>query len=438
VIEQERVTALPRTQLALFTTGCAARVSPLMDAFGTVHERRTYHACIEALWAADGQVDADTIAALDREIRALVYPACPSDAGNLFWLVDTALAVDPKYTINAAWDQWERIDHRNGSAEWVAREDAAQEESLAILAQYPPAEARERIRRLSHAGAALDAATRAAGGSPAEVVPIPPLTPRRRHTSCTHPRVDTKPDTIDTKPVPVPIAAVRAGDVLFVSRRFTEHQVDSVRHSEVCVTGGPYLPWNAFPMEPEQDPWSPYTLDPVGGTLSAGDTCRLGVPPTHVYALRAGIVRPRRTPNTSIATMNLLPAGRPAAGGFAEESATLDERDTLLRLDLHHRPYAFLNPGETVVDAEGRELTFAPPFLLVDESGEMRVPSWPLGSSDHGRHDDIAAVTSLGCHDEVLDQWEAAIGVVLPPDEDHRLWFEPPTQEEYRAGTLLR
>jgi hypothetical protein len=477
-------------QARLFGAACANRLAGLIDAFGTAAERRAFHAGLDAVWSGRGDPPPETVAALLRRVSALVDPENPSLGAEFLIVVGYALRADAGRAADQASERWEYVgEHLEG--DWARREARYQRRDLAVLAgqgpepnlgrsgseraeagpapavtgssetgttqpvRFGPGPTRPRdpsravellhrpFRDADELTAALPLLAEAWGEQLNPVAPLPPEpSPRVRHATCVHPppaapnpkaavpdaaldaaligAVLVAPgDTCPIGPAGVPVPPFRPGDVLTVSAEFMPHVVVGVSEYEVVVqplAGGRRV---AFARGGGGSTWNPYVLRPGPDKLWVGDRCQVGIATITGYVLR-----------TQAAALHLLPFGRTASGGLADETVPLDPYAPLagVELVLQHRPYPFLVPGDVVEDAAGVLLIFQPPFLFTRPSGEGGiVPRWPLILRERqwtptGIPQPVIA-TRHGCHDDLLDGWELQSGAELPADREHESWF---------------
>jgi hypothetical protein len=83
-----------------------------------------------------------------------------------------------------------------------------------------------------------------------------------------------------------------------------------------------------------------------------------------------------------------------------------------LNLELVFRPYAFLEPGDDVADADGRAWRFDGPWTWTAYDGSDGVPAWPLTMlAGDARPAAVAAATAAGSHETEVAHWWRAAGV---------------------------
>ncbi|WP_151774753.1 hypothetical protein [Streptomyces abyssomicinicus] len=229
----------------------------------------------------------------------------------------------------------------------------------------------------------------------------------------------------------------RPGDVLSIAVPFTECRVErGLTFHEVHLAwpwwrpdpGCEFIHWNGVVglgadhsgTAPE---WGMFRTDPAPEHLRAGDLCRVGVPPTVVHVTAVEVYDPPRETGylpRERACVSLLPRGRsyreyPDHTHLNGEGHGIDPDDGIpYAIDLIHRPYAFLEPGDEVADAAGRAWRFDGPWdwHAFDPEEAGRVPAWPLELLTRDglpRTEQAAAevgrATADGSHRGVLHRW---------------------------------
>ncbi|MEV8320542.1 hypothetical protein AB0Q95_40980 [Streptomyces sp. NPDC059900] len=232
----------------------------------------------------------------------------------------------------------------------------------------------------------------------------------------------------------------RVGDVLSVACPFTPARVErGLTWGHVSVrwpwwgidAGSDFYHWNGIVAlgvdsgghtPPEVDA-ELFRTDPPAEHLQAGDTCRVGVPPTVVHVttvdhheppLETGwLPRPRLT-------VAVLRRGRsyrdyPSESHLSGAGYTLHPGDGIpYTIELLMRPYMFLSPGDEAADAAGRAWRFNGPWdwTAFDGAGPGTVPQWPLillTRSDvpcsPEDAETVAAATATGSHEETVRHW---------------------------------
>ncbi|MEC3954537.1 hypothetical protein VMT65_15965 [Nocardia sp. CDC153] len=236
-------------------------------------------------------------------------------------------------------------------------------------------------------------------------------------------------------------AEYRVGDILEVSCPFTPTRVTALTDDRVFVE----WPWWTADPDTTGDPWNGevalaadpgapgrhgelFRIRPTPADLTPESECRIGIPPTVVRVLEVQhydpprqtgrLPRPRRE-------ITCLPVERTPD---SPETATFDPDDGIPRkLELRFRPYAFLEPGDQLADAEARTWRFESAWDWHPLDGRPGdTPTWPLMLlTRHGSGDDDAAAvdvveaTSIGSHEDELAQWATLAGVedTAPPED---------------------
>lgn len=223
---------------------------------------------------------------------------------------------------------------------------------------------------------------------------------------------------------------------------FTEARVDELTNDEVVVEwpwwtadpdsdGSPWDGLRALPAGPETPGWDReiFRIRPRPADLDAGATCHVGIPPTvlHVLEVRhfdpprqtGWLPRPRRA-------ITYRRVGQPFEPAAAEPGDSFDPDDGIpRRIELRFRPYAFLEPGDEVADAQARVWRFDTAWDLHPFDGRAGdPPAWPLMLlTRHGDGDDDAAAvdvveaTQTGSHHEELARWAELAGLEEPETE---------------------
>ncbi len=226
---------------------------------------------------------------------------------------------------------------------------------------------------------------------------------------------------------------------------FTETRVNELTNDEVVVewpwwtadpdSGG--VPWNglrALPAGPGVPGWDRevFRIRPRAADLDVGANCHVGIPPTalHVIEIRhfdppqetGWLPRPHRT-------IECRRVGQQFEPGATD---SFDPDDGIpRRIELRFRPYAFLEPGDEVADAQARVWRFETAWDLRPFDGRAgAAPAWPLMLlTRHGDGDDDAAAvdvveaTQTGSHHEELARWAELAG--LEEDEPAEPEIEP-------------
>ena len=291
-----------------------------------------------------------------------------------------------------------------------------------------------------------------AAGRAARLLPFAPVlwpVPRARHEGCAgEPAVSGSAGEVLVRAGDGQFpggSAVRAGDVVRVGCAFAETTVLAENEANIVIG----WPWcdpsdrfhrRGFARDPSSRTESPFEVEPDAQGLHTGDGCRIGITHTDVYATRVTATIPRNA-TTDHLILGYQPLGESPIGGFAEDLRSLDPYEDPVEVSLIHRAYAFMRPGDQVLDATGTVLWFHPPvvFLAVyaaeslDDAREWpsaSAPVWPLvlrerdgTTANAAAAEEVRAATTTGCHDGELERWEAAAGVTLPPEWDLVPWF---------------
>ncbi|MFE2102197.1 hypothetical protein [Streptomyces sp. NPDC059468] len=232
----------------------------------------------------------------------------------------------------------------------------------------------------------------------------------------------------------------RVGDVLSVACPFTPARVErgvtwdyvSVRWPWWCIdTDSDFIHWNGIValgvdeggrVAPEVES-ELFRTDPPPEHLKAGDTCRVGVPPTvvhvtavdhHAPPLETGwLPRPRLT--VTVLRRGLSYREFPDDSHLNGSGYMLHPGDGIpFSFELLMRPYAFLRPGDEVADAEGRAWRFDGPWdwTAFDGAGAGPGPEWPLvlltragAPCSVADAETVAAGTATGSHQGTVRDW---------------------------------
>ncbi|MET8753968.1 hypothetical protein ABZW32_28295 [Streptomyces sp. NPDC004667] len=237
------------------------------------------------------------------------------------------------------------------------------------------------------------------------------------------------------------VGELRVGDVLSVACPFTPARVErGVTWDHVSVrwpwweidTGSEFLHWNgivALGVEgngrtsPEVET-ELFRTEAPPGQLRAGDTCRVGVPPTvvHVTAVDHHAPPPPETgwlPRPRL-TVSVLRRGL-SYREFPEESHLdgtgypIHPGDGIpFTFELLMRPYAWLRAGDEVADAAGRAWRFDGPWdwAAFDGGPADAGPRWPLVLLTRGGTpcsvedaEAVATGTASGSHRMAVRDW---------------------------------
>ncbi|MEE6262747.1 hypothetical protein [Plantactinospora sonchi] len=218
--------------------------------------------------------------------------------------------------------------------------------------------------------------------------------------------------------------AYRVGDVLRISCPFAPTVVTHVDETDVVVRwpwweidpDAEGVRWNGEAALCHADPDALYTTDPPAGRLAPGDACRVGIPARIIHVIEVHEYDPPQEtgwlPRPSLVLI-VLPAGE-APDPAAEFQGTGIEPDAGVPFTLEpvFRPYAFLEAGDDVADADGRAWRFDGPWAWVAYDGAGGVPAWPLtlltGRADPAA---VAAATAAGSHEAEVARWRRAAGL---------------------------
>ncbi|MFH8491835.1 hypothetical protein [Streptomyces longisporoflavus] len=166
-----------------------------------------------------------------------------------------------------------------------------------------------------------------------------------------------------------------------------------------------------------------FRTDPSPEELTAGDTCRVGVPPTvvHVTAVdhhdppaeTGWLPRPRLT--VTVLRRGLSYREFPDDSHLNGTGYPLHPGDGIpFTVERLMRPYEFLRPGDELADSAGRAWQFngSWDWHAFDGSGPCAVPAWPLilltragVPCDPGDAETVAAATETGSHQETVRRW---------------------------------
>ena len=105
-----------------------------------------------------------------------------------------------------------------------------------------------------------------------------------------------------------------------------------------------------------------YGTEPAARHLAPGDACRVGIPPRIIHVIEVHKDDPPQEtgwlPRPSLSLL-VLRAGEPPDPRAEFQGTSVEPDDGIpLTLELVFRPYAFLEPGDDVVDADGRAWRF--------------------------------------------------------------------------------
>jgi hypothetical protein len=422
-------------QAGLRAAGCLQRLAPYLRARGRPREVALFDAGLEALWSGLGTlhaVDAHRFAAVgamlvDRRegeheawilahlvmaAEAFVQPA-PSRSNVTRTRVENLI----DFVAESAIEFWESNTPGDVRGEgWGQREARAQRETLAA-ASHAPAQAAAQVRaasvRLGEEWAAESAVRDVRGDAGWSLAELPPEVIQRG---------------LD----------FRVGDVVELSCPWTRTVTRSANNYHAFVR----WPWAvldprsrfrpdgefAFPIDDASEPWWPYQLRPPAAELRKGDPCDVGIPRGRFYVVGSMRYDPPRDdgflPRLS-ASFAVLPSG----SGYTGAADVWLGRHEPLEVTLLHRPYATLDSGDVVVDAEGRWLRFHVPFVF-EANGIRTQPVWPLTLLSGDAPEDpvavaaVQAATAEGSHLGEIERWRQWSGVPYPATVAEELFDE--------------
>ncbi|MEV4515614.1 hypothetical protein AB0K00_42480 [Dactylosporangium sp. NPDC049525] len=440
-MQKDWTNGLESWQSRVFAAGCAQRVTPLVEAFGTDTERWAWREALAAVW--DGTAFDSRV--LYRSWRARM--GAPSVLNNAQELMSNALVtLNPNPAIAAAgaadtgWDGDDLVAalaEQYGATTLVDAERAAQARTLELVRRLPLDEAAAAVRTVS-----LDLGPILAGIDLPRSGPLGPRPkPRIRHAS--HAPGDAVPvapqqptllvaaDAPAFEPGPDGRAPFRSGDILRLDCAPAGTVVVQEDEDRLSVEH-PWQPGMLWYLPRRTnttrsgDNWTPVRIEPDPETLGVGDACQVGIA-ADVYLVEAYTFTPRRA-TRPVGWMAAWPVGVRPLGGYGRYDEPLDPYELPVEVVLVHRAYAYLMPGERVVDADGAELDFHPPLLFLRPDADVldstrwpvaQVPRWPLRRPDGS----VVGETVSGCHDDEVDAWESAAGVGLPAEYELVPWF---------------
>lgn len=225
----------------------------------------------------------------------------------------------------------------------------------------------------------------------------------------------------------------RVGDVLTVSCAFTEAEVALISDYVSLVwpwwrqdPDVDWMVWNGqVALSVDPDSWD-YPLEiwrfqPSPEDLREGSRCLVGIPATTVHVigvkhfdppLETGLL-PR--PRTELA---LLRAGYSEDPIAEEQGFPLNPDDEIpYEIELSYRPYAFLEAGDELADADRRAWRFDDPWHWEPFDGGLGAgPRWPLtlltreGSENPSAAASVAAATATGSFEDDIARWREVTG----------------------------
>ncbi|MFE9657268.1 hypothetical protein [Micromonospora sp. NPDC006431] len=214
----------------------------------------------------------------------------------------------------------------------------------------------------------------------------------------------------------------RVGDVLRISCPFTPTVVASVDEAYVSVRwpwweidpDAEGVCWNGEVALGHADPDELYVIDPPAAHLAPGEACRVGIPARIIHIIEVHEYSPPQEtgwlPRPSLSLVVLRAGEAPDAA--SEFQGTSIEPGGGVTLELVFRPYAFLEIGDDVADADGRAWHFDGPWTCAAYDGAAGVPVWPLtllaGQADP---EAVTAATATGSHEAEVSRWRRAAGL---------------------------
>ena len=236
-----------------------------------------------------------------------------------------------------------------------------------------------------------------------------------------------------------PTPPFRAGDVLRVSCRFAEAEVDEATPQSVEVR----WPWAR--VDPASryrwnggvgfyfDEWhlTLFRVEPDPTMLRPGDRCQVGIPPTLAHVLQVHCWYPDRDtgslPHESVGLTLLPPGVTHGLGNLDEASYCNPYGAEPVRVELLLRPYRFLEDLDVVADREGRRWEFCRPYWWVeldrDDAREgpperLAAPAWPLTllrrragvAPTPAQAEAVVRATATGSHGQEVGCWSRLTG----------------------------
>lgn len=230
----------------------------------------------------------------------------------------------------------------------------------------------------------------------------------------------------------------RAGDVLVVSSVFAEAEVAQVSPPHVMLKWPwwrkdpdiDWIQWNgqvAITTDPSHFDYANeiFRTEPAAARLRGGATCQVGIPPTTVHVIRVEHFDPPQEtgwlprPRTELV---LLRAGQSEDAALEEQGFGINPDDEIpYDLRLLFRPYAFLESGDEVADANHRAWRFDGPWHWRPFDGDhSSEPLWPLtlltrdGEPNPDAAEQVATLTSTGSHRDDQARWRQLAKAVPP------------------------
>ncbi|MFC1434181.1 hypothetical protein ACEZDB_26380 [Streptacidiphilus sp. N1-3] len=231
----------------------------------------------------------------------------------------------------------------------------------------------------------------------------------------------------DDQPAPMD---VRAGDVLSVRCEPVDARVsnDSPHYVFVRWPWGDIdresrYRWNgdrAFPRRPDhyERDMDLFCLEPDAADLAVGDVCQVGIPAATVHVLSVEQFDPPQDsgwlprPTWSLSVMR---HGQTFDPDLEDQGCLMyPGGHEPMELELLFRPYAFLEIGDEVVDAEGEAWRFEHPWSWHCSSGRSGTPTWPLTllarASEPVKGNVVVAETLSGSHKAEEARWRDLAG----------------------------
>ncbi|MFJ3902917.1 hypothetical protein [Streptomyces sp. NPDC090025] len=190
--------------------------------------------------------------------------------------------------------------------------------------------------------------------------------------------------------------------------------------------------WNGvrvIPRTPNAPDWNeePFCVTSPDTLLAPGRMCEVGIPGTAAYVVDVDeFPEPLDvgwTPRPHV-YVSLVAQGVAISPWAEEIGFTLDPAGAEpIESELVHRPYAFLEDGDEVADAEGRVWAFSVPWNWEPfDKGPGEAPRWPLrlvcraGSEAPQDAEAVVRATASGAHGDEVARWLRAAGLDEAPD----------------------
>ncbi|MEH0828298.1 hypothetical protein [Micromonospora sp. CPCC 205714] len=218
--------------------------------------------------------------------------------------------------------------------------------------------------------------------------------------------------------------AYRVGDVLRISCPFTPTVVIGIDEAHVSVRwpwwdidpDAEGVRWNGEVALGRADPGELYMIDPPSLRLAPGDTCRVGIQARIIHVIEVHEYDPPQDtgwlPRPSLSLLVLRAGEAPDAAAEFQGTSIEPGGGVPFTLELVFRPYAFLEAGDDVADADGRAWHFDGPWIWTAYDGGGGVPAWPLvlltGRADPAA---VAAATARESHEIEVTRWRRAAGL---------------------------